>query len=588
MNWQTIAVILTLLLSTSVGVILTLLVWRRREAPGAVPFAALTAALAEWSFFYALEIGSQSLDVKLVWAHFQYMGIAAIPVAWFLFAQGYLRHENWLRPKRVMALSIIPIITSGLVFFHRYHTWYWATVFLNDDGPLRVVGTTYGPWFMLFLVYSYLLLLWGAITIFQGTRGFSRIYRWQFLALLVGLLLPWLANGLYLMRISPIPQLDLGPFAFTISCVIIWQAIFHYRLFDLLPITRSAVIERLNAAALILDTKDRVVDINLTMREAFTKDDDLIYGRAVNDVFDWWKQLEEQHAQAIETQHEIVLRQDSMKRTFSMQITPIWNQTQQMTGRLVILRDITSARLAEEALALAQVRSEFLSRVGHELRTPLTSLLGLTEMLENGVYDPLNEEQHEAVGMLKGSTQQMIRLVNDLLEQARVERSTFQLEIVEFRMKDLMERLVKSLEASAHVKGLALEVEIDPKLPATQRGDPLRIYQILSNLVENAIKYTVQGKVSLRVFCLDETHFAMQVSDTGIGIPKEAQALIFNPFQQARYASQLERSGFGLGLSIVKQLATLMRGEVSLASETGRGSTFTITLPVEPSWEEAS
>ncbi|MEW5872861.1 MAG: histidine kinase N-terminal 7TM domain-containing protein [Chloroflexota bacterium] len=585
MNWQTIIVILALCLSTAVGVGLFLLVWRRRQAAGALPFAALAAALAEWSLTYALEIGVRSAATKLLMAQFQYIGIALIPVMWFLFAQGYLRHETWLQRRRVAALLVVPAITILMAFTNASHHLLWAKIELSTDGPLRVMGTSYGNWWLIHLVYSYSLLLWGAVIIFQGIRSFSRVYRWQFFLLLFGLLLPWLVNGLYVTRLSPIPQLDLSPFSFALSFLILWLGIFQYHLFDLLPVTRSAIIERLNAAAFILDMKDRVVDINRAIRENFTPEGSQVFGEPVNEVFEWWGTLETQHTKAIQTQHEIALRQDGMKRTYSLQITPVWDQAQQLTGRLVILRDITSARLAEEALALAQVKTEFLAKVGHELRTPLTSLLGLTEMLEHGVYGPLTQNQRGAVGTLFDSTQRLIRLVSDLLEQARLERGSFQLEIVDFRIADLTDRLVKSLEPSARIKGLNLEIEIDPGMPAEQRGDPLRVYQILSNLVENAIKYTQKGKISVRIFCPNETHYTLQVSDTGIGIPKEALALIFDPFQQAKFASEFERSGFGLGLSIVKQLAMLMHGRVDVESEPGAGSRFEVTLPIEPEWE---
>ncbi len=586
MNWQTIAVIIALCIAAVIGVWLTLLVWRKRGVPGAVPFVILSAALTEWSFTYALEIGAKTLEAKIICAQFQYIGIAMIPVGWFLFAQGYLRYELWLRRRRIALLLIIPVLTILIGFTNQAHHLLWAAVELNTDGPLSVMDATYGVWWMVFFVYSYCLLLWGALVIFQGARNFSKAYQWQFLLLLFALLLPWLSNGLYLMRLSPIPQLDLGPFAFTISAVIMWHSIFRFQMFDLLPVTRSAVIERLNAAAFILDMKDRVVDVNQPARNTFAKDGSQLYGDSVSEVFSWWGELGEELATAIETQREIQLREDGIKRIYSLQITPIWNLEQKLTGRLLILRDTTAHHLAEEAMALAQVKTEFLAKVGHELRTPLTSLLGLTEMLEHGVYDPLTERQHQATRMLMTSTQHMIRLVNDLLQQARLERGSFQLEIVDFHIGDLLDRLIQNFEASAKVKGLHLVTEITPDVPAQLRGDPLRVYQILSNLVENAIKYTQKGQVSVHVFSPKETHYALQISDTGIGIPIEIQPLIFDPFQQAKVSKELEKGGFGLGLSIVKQLAMLMQGDVDVESEPGKGSTFTVTLPIEPSWEE--
>ena len=123
-------------------------------------------------------------------------------------------------------------------------------------------------------------------------------------------------------------------------------------------------------------------------------------------------------------------------------------------------------------------------------------------------------------------------------------------------------------------------------MPKTVRSDSLRLYQIFSNLTDNAIKYTHKGKVAVRVFKVDDLRYAFEVSDTGVGIPQELQRVIFNPFQQVDATPDQKESGFGLGLSIVKQLLSLMDGEIKLTSEVGKGSTFTVTLPFEPASEK--
>jgi len=133
----------------------------------------------------------------------------------------------------------------------------------------------------------------------------------------------------------------------------------------------------------------------------------------------------------------------------------------------------------------------------------------------------------------------------------------------------------------AQNSGLVLITDIDPNIPPTLSGDPDRIQQVLINLVSNAIKFTEQGSVEMHIFCSNATHWIMQVSDTGPGIPPEIQTTIFEPFQQADGSATRKHRGYGLGLSIVKQLTELMGGEIRLESEIGKGSTFTVELPLE-------
>jgi signal transduction histidine kinase len=586
MNIQTVLAALVLFMSSAIAGGLAYFVSRRRGTAGVTPFLILTISLAEWSLTYSLEIVSKTLAAKNIWAQFQYIGISIIPVGWFLFAQAYSGNEKWGSLRRIIFLSIIPVITILEAFTNQWHHLIWAEYTLDNSGPLSIFRTIqYGYGWWLFFAYSYLLLLWGSLVILFAYRYRAEAYRRQFALILVGLILPWGANALFLAHLSPIPKLDLSPIAFTISAVIFGWGMFQFRLFDLVPVSSQPVIQRLDAAAVILDLKGRIVEINPAAYRLLTIPGNDPVGLPVEKAFDWWSLIESEQREAIEAQQNITLYIDGMRCYFSLQITPIWNSSSKLTGRFVILRDVTGDKLAGEAMALAQVKTEFLAKVSHELRSPLTSILGLAEMLDYGVYGTLTEDQRGAVKMIFDSSQQMTRIVNDLLQQSRLERGTFRLDITEFVLADLLDRLYTQEKPSAKVKGLEFNIELAEDLPRTIRGDSLRLYQIFSNLTDNAIKYTHKGKVLVRLFKVDDQHFAFEVSDTGVGIPKELQRIIFNPFQQVDAATNQKESGFGLGLSIVKQLLSLMDGEIKLTSEVGIGSTFTVTLPFEPVWE---
>jgi len=587
MNVQTVLVTLIFFITAVVGGCLAYWVYRKSQDASVTPFLILTIALSEWSFTYGMEIAARTLAEKVFWAQFQYLGISLIPVGWFLFAQAYSGNEKWSNSARAYFLYIIPVFTILAAFTNRWHGLFWAEYEIVYSGQLSVFHSIhYGPVWWIFFIYSYILLLWGSLVMLWAHRTRGKVYRHQFILILIALVLPWGSNALFLAHLSPIQYLDYSPLAFTISAAIFGWGMFRLRIFDLMPITGQPVLHQLAAAAVVLDIKNRVVEFNSAAKRLFSIRTEDPIGMPVEKALDWWSKLEPAQRSAIEANQDIMLYIDGMRNYFSLQITPIWNSRSKLTGRFIILRDITGDKLAGEAMALAQVKTEFLAKVSHELRSPLTSILGLAEMLDYGVYGALTEDQRGAVKMVYESAQHMTRIVNDLLQQSRLERGTFRLDVTEFSLSDLLDRLSNREKASANLKGLDFTVELAPEMPKTLRGDPLRLYQVFSNLTDNAIKYTHKGKITVRVYIVDPAHFAFEVQDTGVGIPNELQRVVFNPFQQAGVVPNQKENGFGLGLSIVKQLLSLMNGEISLASEVGVGSTFTVILPIDPAWEQ--
>lgn len=259
-----------------------------------------------------------------------------------------------------------------------------------------------------------------------------------------------------------------------------------------------------------------------------------------------------------------------------------------------VVTDITAHKQIEATLRLARdqaleanrLKTQLLAKVSHELRTPLTTILGFAEMLEFGVYGKLAKEQQEAIADIINSADYLKGLVNELLDQAQLEAGKLKLDIQPFAPAELIEDVQAKMNVLAQHKGLCLKTEISPELPTILFGDSARIQQILVNLVSNAIKFTKQGYVGVRVYRSAPMQWALEVSDTGPGIPAEAQGYIFEPFQQVDGSITREHGGSGLGLSIVKQLTTLMAGQVALKSRVGQGSTFTVFLPLEPTQED--
>ncbi|MEP6894870.1 MAG: histidine kinase N-terminal 7TM domain-containing protein [Chloroflexota bacterium] len=268
----------------------------------------------------------------------------------------------------------------------------------------------------------------------------------------------------------------------------------------------------------------------------------------------------------------------------------------QVIGFQSLARDITEIKQAQEFLRIArdqaleasQAKTQLLSKVSHELRTPLGGILGYAELLRDNTFGELNAGQKKATMEIIESTNYLANMVNELLDEAQISAQTAVLQETNFSPAKLLEAVSSSLEVLAGKKGLQLKSSIDPNIPQQLRGDERRLRQIIINLVGNAIKFTKAGSVSIHFSRSDEEHWAIQIADTGTGIPKEAQSYIFEPFRQVDNAITRDNRGVGLGLSITKQLVEIMGGRIDVESEVGKGSTFTIILPLKQGTGEKS
>ncbi|WP_132256074.1 ATP-binding protein [Methylobacterium segetis] len=276
------------------------------------------------------------------------------------------------------------------------------------------------------------------------------------------------------------------------------------------------------------------------------------------------------------------------QRWLDVLVTPMVGADGLTRRILAISRDVTAHHARDEELQVAKekaeaasvAKAEFLATMSHELRTPLNGILGYADLL--GSDRTLTQAQSRRIGRIQDAAGGLLRIVNDILDLAKIESGDVTLELRPFSLKDLVEKASAIVMPMAQAKSLALDIEIQDGLPPALLGDPDRLKQIMLNLLGNAIKFTEVGRVVLRAEAPPSTdgrcHLAIQISDTGIGIPAELQHLLFQRFSQVDAGSERRFGGAGLGLAISRHLVEQMGGRIEVESALGTGSTFRVFL----------
>ena len=250
-------------------------------------------------------------------------------------------------------------------------------------------------------------------------------------------------------------------------------------------------------------------------------------------------------------------------------------------NQIIMERNQDIQAKAEQLAISTRYKSEFLANMSHELRTPLNSILLLSRLMTENTTSNLNEEQIEYARVIQNSGQGLLALINEILDLSKIESGKMELQVETLQVYDIVAGLKGLFQPIADEKKLALDISVDPQAPTALQTDRMRLEQVLKNLLSNALKFTSEGAVKLEIknFNNNPSLICFQVSDTGIGIAKEKQHLVFEAFQQEDGSTRRKYGGTGLGLSISRELAKLLGGEISLKSEQGKGSVFTLIIP---------
>ncbi|MEO5888513.1 MAG: histidine kinase N-terminal 7TM domain-containing protein [Anaerolineales bacterium] len=362
MQFQYTPYIIPLIFSSIItGSVALYVLQRRATVSGGMALTLLAFACAEWSLGYALEIAGTDLSTKVFWGKSQYIGIVTVPLSWIVFAYSYSTRGTRMTPRTVSLLSIVPLITLILALTTESHRLIWNDIQIRTVGRFSALEVGHGLWFWVYWIYSNILLFAGTIFIlrsFTRTRG---VFLRQNIILLIAVLTPWVGNVLYVSDLSPIPNLDITPFAFTISILVFAWGITNFKLVNLAPVARDLVVEKMPDGMMVLDAQGTIVDVNPALQKAMGVSALQLIGQRSKDVFNAWPSLLERYENLLEAQDEVVFGEGESQIWFELRMSPLLDSRDRLLGRVVTVRDITETKQtealrkqAEEALRLSE------------------------------------------------------------------------------------------------------------------------------------------------------------------------------------------------------------------------------------------
>ncbi len=361
MHWQFTPDVFPVIVSAVISAVLAGFLWRRRPAPGSMPFSLLMLAVAVWSLAYAVELVSANLSAALFWDNLTWLGAAIAPTLWLAFVLQYTGRVRWLTRSTIAILAIEPLVTLLLVWTDQLHGFVENNFSMVPSGSTLFLNMKYGVWYWINIGYSYLLLFVGAILIcmlIQAHIRSTRLYLGQAVALLVAVLAPWVGNALTVFGWNPFPELDLTPFAFTVTGLALAWSLFRFRLLDIVPVAREAVFESMSDAVIVLDEQNRIVDLNLAARQFADSSASKIVGQTFTQVFASWPELVEHCCDKTGTYPEIALGEGEAQRYFDLHISYLFRRNGHLNvaGRLIVLNEITERVQAEKVLKESEER----------------------------------------------------------------------------------------------------------------------------------------------------------------------------------------------------------------------------------------
>lgn len=566
MQFQYIPYIWPLIVSACISLSLGIYaVLSRKNAKGSVSFILSMVIVTIWSGANSLEMAGADFSTKLFWANMQYFAYCYSPVTLLALCMQFTGYDKWIQNQKVLWLAALPTIIVALVWTDELHGLIRSDMHLDYSGLFPVIAKKYGPVFFIHAAYSHLLNItaWGLLirtVFFRNT-----IYRKQATALLIGMSLIVIPNILYILGFSPVKRFDITPVFFGPAGLIIAWGIFRFKMFDLVPLARTTVIETMDAGVMVLDLQDRIRDINPSFEKIIGLTAAQVSSKRAEEVCSMIPELAESCRDRSLTHTEFSINTQGLLKNYEVLLSPLTDNKGVLIGRLIVIYEITEKKQAQLAFLEQQRRLAVIEekqRMARDMHDNLGQVLGFINLQAQGIrQELLNAGVDVATGKLDklvNVTQSAHREIREFIHNMR---ETTSLE------KDFIMALKKDIRDFEEQAGIQTELDIPRGFTGQEleQNVGLNILNIIKEALNNIRKHANANHVKIS-FLLTKEELCIAAEDDGRG---------FNMIQ----ANKMQKKTFGL--NIIRERAAEIGARLDIESEVGKGSRIAVCIPLK-------
>ncbi|MDD3705314.1 MAG: histidine kinase N-terminal 7TM domain-containing protein [Clostridiaceae bacterium] len=551
--------IVSAFISLSLGIFVML---KRRNSKGALSFILSMFVVTIWSSGNALEMASVDFGTKLFWANVQYFAYCYSPLTLLAMCMEFTGYDRWVRSRKIMWIAVIPTIILILVWTDGLHGLMRYDMHMDYSGSFPVIDKKYGPAFYIHALYSHSLNILTWILLIRAVFFKNTVYRKQAVSLLAGMSLIVIPNILYISGLGPMKRFDITPVFFGPAGIIIALGIFRYKLFDLVPVARAAVIENMDAGVMVLDLQNRVLDINPAFRRIAGYNIRNIDGIKVEEVCEKVPGLLKTCTDRDIVHSEFVINKDGMPMIYEVFLSTLNDNRGIPSGRLILIYDITQKKQEQRRYLEQQWKlavTEERERLARDLHDDLGQVLGFINLQAQGIRKELANADIDIV------SQKLDRLVhvsqeahNDIREYIRSIRNT------EVLTKDFVAGLIKDINSFEEQSGLRVKLDIPSGYTGEELKPDIRIntLNIIREALNNIRKHADADNVYMG-FTVSKEQLCVTVEDDGKGFDIETNLA-------NRY-----------GLNIMRERASEIGAQIGIESEPGKGCCISLEVPLD-------
>ncbi len=545
-------------------------------------FGFMVLSLAVWALSYGFELATTNLREMLFWINFEYVGVSFLPACWFFFIVKFSGKDEWITKRNLSLVLIVPLITLLLVWTNSYHHLHYTSVSVDTSGPFPLLNIERGPWYFFHTAYFYTMFLWGILLLVDKFRKADRVFKKQNLIILISAFIPWVANILYFFGLRPLGHIDVTPFAFISTVLLLSIGLVRFRLLDIIPIARERVLEAMKEGLVVADNKDRIIDLNSEIRGILSIGEPSLIGKELSYILPSQPELYERIKSRTGGLMQIEIMKNDLPVYLEVTLSPLYEERETYSGIIILFRDIThrvntekQVRMqAKQLLALNKLKDRLFSIISHDLRSPLLNLFDIIKMIDDGM---ITEQEFKAlIPVLSKNVGYTSGLLENLLFWSKSQLQGEVIKSVDIKVRAVSENIVQLFERSMVEKEIQLHNNFDESAMIYADADMIQL--VIRNLISNAVKFSKRGG-SIKLSSFSDGRFTrLCFEDEGVGISEDDLNKLFE-FETFTTRGTDNEQGTGLGLLLCKDFIEKNNGRIWVESKVDKGTKFFIELP---------